>query len=301
MKNLRRKRFRLLSWFSRKSLSEIIVYSLVALIFLAFAFSYVYILFFVAVNGLKSHNEAVMHPWGLPQEYHFSNYTSLFTQLVVYEGTSYEANFLKMLFNSLYFSIIGSLLNMMFTAMAAYVTCKYKFKGSGIFYPLALLIMTIPIYGSGGALYKLYFRLGMINSYGQIFLSWGGFNLQYLYFYAAFSNLSTAYAEAASIDGAGDYTIYFRIMFPQVFNVFGALFILAWVADWNNYSSVLVYLPKIPTLAGGIYLFQAETQATVRQHILYAAYFLVSVPPLLLFAFFNKTFTTNISLGGVKE
>lgn len=285
----------------KKSTGEIIVYSIVSVIFAFFAFTYIYILFFVAINGLKSHNDAVMHPWSFPQNWKFGNYVSIFKELVVYKGTNYETNFFKMFFNSLYFSVTGSLLNMTFTAMAAYVTCKYKFKGSGIFYPLTLIIMTVPIYGSNGALYKLYLKLGMINSYKQVLLSWGGFNMQYLFFYAAFSNLSNAFAEAAQIDGAGDYTIYFKIMFPQIFNLFGALFILAWVADWNNYSSVLVYLPKIPTLAGGIYLFQAETQATVRQHILYAAYFLVSIPPLLLFAFFNKAFTTNISLGGVKE
>lgn len=287
--------------FSRKSAGELVVYSLVFLLFAFFAFTYLYILFFVGVNGLKSHNDAIMRPWGLPKNWHFENYISVFRDLTVYRGTAYETDFLKMLCNSLYFSLIGSFLSMMFTSMAAYVTCKYKFPGSWIFYPLTLLIMTVPIYGSGGALYKLYYRMGMINSYGQVLLSWGGFNAQFLYFFAAFQSLSSASAEAAQIDGAGDYTVYFRIMFPQVINLFGALFIMAWIADWNNYSSILIYLPKIPTLAGGIYLFQAEAMSTVRQHILYAAYFLVSVPPLLLFAFFNKALTSNVSLGGVKE
>ncbi len=286
---------------SRKSASEIVVYCIVSLIFLFFAFTYLYILFFVGINGLKSHNDATLHPFALPQKWKFANYFDVFKELTVYKGTVNEAGFFKMLFNSLYFSLIGSFLSMMFTAMAAYVTSKYKFKGSFIFYPLALLIMTIPLYGSSGALYKLYYNWGMINSYAQVLLSWGGFNMQYLFFYAAFSNLSNAYAEAAQVDGAGDYTIYFKIMFPQILNIFGALFVLAWVADWNNYSSVLVYLPKIPTLAGGIYLFQVKAQSIVRQDYLYAAYFIVSIPPLLLFAFFNKAFTSNISLGGVKE
>ena len=103
------------------------------------------------------------------------------------------------------------------------------------------------------------------------------------------------------MDGANDFDIYFRIMFPQVINLFGALFLITWVGDWNNYSSALIYLSKLPTLAGGIYTFELNMIQHARRDILYAAYMITAVPPLILFICFNKVLTSNISIGGIKE
>ena len=270
-------------------------------IFCFFAFTYLYIFWFTFINGLKSHNECIMKPWDLPSELHFENYKFLIEEFIVYEGKPYEHNFWQMLFNSLMFSIPGNILNLLFTAMAAYVTSKYNFKGAGFFYALTLFVMMFPIYGSGGASYRLSYNLGLINSYKVILFAWGGFNSAYLYMHAAFKGVSSTYMEAAKIDGANDYTIFFQIMLPQIRGLLFSLFIMGWIAEWNNYSGVLLTQRKLPTLAGGIYLFQGETSSTVRQHILYAAYFLVSVPPIVLFASFNKLLLTSVSIGGIKE
>ena len=287
--------------FARKTVSELIVSAIVLLIFCFFAFTYLYIFWFVFNNGLKSHNECIINPWGLPNKVHFENYAYLVKEFVVYEGMPYQANFWQMLFNSLMFSIPGNILNLLFTAMAAYVTSKYNFKGAGLFYALTLFIMMFPIYSSGGASYKLAYRLGTINSYKVILFSWGGFNSAFLYMHSAFKGVSSTYMEAAKIDGANDYVIFFKVMLPQIVGLLGSLFIIGWIGEWNNYSNVLLVQRKLPTLAGGIYLFQSETAATVRQHILYAAYFLVATPPLLLFAGFNKLLMTSVSIGGIKE
>lgn len=287
--------------FAKKTVGEIITRTIVFLFFAFFAFTYLYIFWFVFINGLKSHNECITNPWGLPQTVHFENYLYLVREFIVYEGMKYETNFWGMLLNSLFFSIPGNIMNLMFTTMAAYVVSKYKFKGAKIFYALTLFIMMFPIYGTGGASYRLMYNLGMVNSYKVVLLSWGGFNSAFLYIHATFEGVSTTYMEAAKVDGANDYVIFFRIMLPQVVGIVGALFITGWIGEWNNYSNVLIMQPRLPTLAGGIYLFQNETSATVREHILYAAYFLVAIPPLVLFACFNKLLMTNVSIGGIKE
>ena len=246
--------------------------------------------------GLKTHNEIILDPFGLPKQWRFSNYAEVFNVLEV-NGVG----FFGMLFNSIYFSVLGSLISGLLTAMIAYVTCKYRFPGSKIFYPIVIVMISMPIYGAGGSMYKLLFNLGMVNSYSHIFLATAGLNMNYLYYFAAFQNLSWSYAEAAQLDGASDTAIFFRIMFPQVMNLFFALFLIAWVADWNNYSSALLYLPKLPTLACGIYMFELQMTYHVRSDLLYAAYMIAALPPLILFACFNKILTSNISLGGIKE
>lgn len=286
----------LFACFSKSSISEAITHFIVYLIFTAFALSYLYIFYWGTIAGFKTHTEITLYPFLLPEKFQFKNYVEVFSRL---EVAGY--GFFGMLGNSLFFSLGGSFIMCMTSSMLAYCTNKYRFPGSRLFMPVLLFTMMLPIYGSGGSMYKLLLDLGFVNSYLQILLSVNGMNTYYIYFTATYSNLSWSYAEAAQLDGAGDFQIYFRVMFPQVINLFGALFLITWVGDWNNYSSALIYLTKLPTLAGGIYMFELDMVQHARRDILYAAYMITAIPPLLLFVFFNKVLTSNISIGGIKE
>ena len=128
---------------------------------------------------------------------------------------------------------------------------------------------------------------------------WTGVNI--LYFLAGLQSISTDLYEAASIDGANKWQIYFKIMFPQAAAMFGSLFLMLWIADWNNYSTALIYLSKLPTLAVGIYKFQLQMTYSSRMDILYAACTISLLPPLIIFIFFNNALMSNVSIGGIKE
>ncbi len=280
---------------NRKSPAEAAVYGVVSLLFLAIALSYIYILFWAVMSGAKTHDEIIMNPFSLPAVWNWNHYIEVVSQLEV-NGHG----FLEMLFNSCYFSVIGSLIQQFVTMTFAYCCTKYKFKGSEIPYTIILIMMTLPIYGAGGATYKLYRNLGLIDTYVHVLCSAGGMSAQFLYYRAFFKNLSWTYAEAAMMDGAGPFSIYFKVMFPQGKPIFGALFLTVWLASWNSYESTLLYLPNLPTLPVGIFQFNTEMLYRARLDILFAACVFVSIPAILLFAIFNKTITTNVSVGGIK-
>ena len=124
--------------------------------------------------------------------------------------------------------------------------------------------------------------------------------MMFLYFTAYFKNLSWTYAEAAMIDGADDFQIYFKVMFPQTKPIFGALFLTNWITNWNTYESALIYLPQLPTLPVGIYQFNTEMIYRARLDILFAACVIIAIPAIVLFVVFNKMITTNVSVGGIK-
>ena len=280
----------------KKTISERIVYGIVFVIFCAFALSYLYCLFWCFLSGFKTHDEVILKPFAFPEKWQLSNYTTGLELLEV-NGN----NFFDMLFNSVYFSVLGAFLGVMSTCMIAYVTTKYRFKGRKIFFYISLVMMILPIYGSGGSQYRLMYDLGFINSRWMILTALGGLGTYYMYFNAFFKNLSWTYAEAAQIDGAGHFRIFFQIMLPLSFSMFGALFLLTWIAEWNNYGTAIIYLGKMPTLASGIYIFQTNMTFLARMDILYAASALTLLVPLIIFAFFNKVLMSNISLGGIKE
>ena len=282
-------------WTKRKAPSEIALHLFVSAIFMVVALSYIYILVWAFIAGCKTHTEIVMNPFSLPEKWNLGHYPEVLETLEV-NGNG----FFRMLFNSVYFSVLGVLIQQFCSITLAYACSKYSFPGSKLVYTVVLVVITLPIYGNSGATYRLYHNLGLVDSYAQIISSTGAFNIFFLYYMAFFKNLSWTYSEAAMMDGANDFDIYFRIMIPQSRPIFGALFLTQWIQIWNHYESALVYLPNLPTLPVGIYQFNTEMIYRARLDILFAACIIITIPALVLFIVFNKTITTNVSVGGIK-
>ncbi len=289
------KKLNLFKNFKRKAPAEIAIHICVSVIFMLVALSYLYILVWSFIAGLRTNSDIVMDPFGFSNANHWGNYIDVFSQLEV-NGK----NFLDMLLNSIWFSIGSALLVNFITMSFAYCCCKYKFPGHNLPYVIILVMITLPIYGGGGATYKLLHNLGLINSYAYILTNASGFNASFLYYTAYFKNLSWTYAEAAMIDGANEFQIYRCAMMPQAKPIFGALFLTNWIAQWNSYEGALLYLPSLPTLPVGIYQFNIEMVYRARLDILFAGCVLVAVPAIVIYVIFNKTITTNVSVGGIK-
>lgn len=286
---------RLNNRFRRQPKSETAVYIIVSAIFMVVALSYLFFFVWCFIAGLKTHNEIVLDPFGLPEKWHWEHYIEVFE--------SFEVNgvgFWGMLFNSAYFSVLGVLINQFVSMSFAYCCTKYKFPGSTLPKTIILIMLTLPIYGTGGATYKIYHSLGLIDNYWHIITSAAGFNMFFLYYEAFFKNTSWTYAEAAMLDGANDFQIYTKIMVPLARPIFGALFITSWLSSWNSYEGVLVYLPSLPNLPVGIYQFHTEMLYRGRLDIMFAACIWVALPAIILFIAFNKLITTNVSIGGIK-
>lgn len=282
-------------FFSRKSKGEIALHIFVSCVFTLVAASYVYLLLWAVLAGAKTHTEIVVNPFALPQHWDFTPFLEVFTLLEV-NGN----NFFDMLFNSVFFSVVPTLISQFTTMSFAYCCTKYKFPGHTLPYTIILVMITLPLYGTGGAMYRIYQGLGLINSYAQIICAIGGFSAGFLYYRAYYKNVSWAYAEAAMIDGADDFKIYSHVMFPLGKPLFVAFFIQSWLLEWNSYETAMVYRPKLATLPLGIYQFNTEMIYRARLDILFAACVLISIPAIVLFTAFNKTLTTSVSLGGIK-
>lgn len=279
----------------RKSIGEKALYIVVACVFMLVALSYVYILVWTFIAGAKTHTEIVMDPFSLPDKWNFKHYLEVFEVFKVN-----NSNFGDMLFNSIWFAGAGTLLTQLCSATFAYCLAKYTFPGSNKIYVVLVALLSLPIFGSGGAMYKLYYNLGLINNYAQVLLSYAALNMYTLYYVAYFQSFSGAYAEAARMDGANDFQIYFKVVLPQAKPMFLAMFLTQFITEWNTYESTLIYLPKRPTLPVGIFQFNSEMIYNLRLDILFAACFIVVLPALILFIVFNKTIMTSVSLGGLK-
>ena len=286
---------RLFNNFRRKPKGEIAVHVLVSAIFMAVALSYLFMLVWMFFAGLSTHEEIVMNPFSFPEKLNWKNYIDVFSSFEINDN-----GFFKMLFNSIWFSVVGVLINQFVSMSFAYCCTKYKFPGSTLPKTIILIMLTLPIYGNSGAAYKINHDLGLLDSYWMVIGSAAGFNMFFLYYSAYFKNISSTYAEAAMLDGANDFQIYFRIMIPVAKPMFGALFLSSWLTNWNAYEGVMVSLPNLPTLPVGIYEFYIEMVYRGQLNILFAACVWVALPAIILFVAFNKILNTNVTVGGIK-
>jgi len=126
--------------FKRKAPAEIALHVFVSAIFMAVALSYIYILVWALLAGVRTHTDIVMNPFGLPTDWNWNNFVDVFTLLQV--G---DSNFLDMFFNSVWFSVVGALIGQVTTILFAYCCSFYKFPGSWLPRTIVLIMITLPI------------------------------------------------------------------------------------------------------------------------------------------------------------
>ncbi len=185
--------------------------------------------------------------------------------------------------------------------MAAYVVAKYPYKICKFLYGLALVVQVLPTIGALPVEYQLVYNLGINDNLLFIWLlAAGAFTFNFLILYAGFRSISWTYAESAMIDGAGHYTVFFKIMLPQAKPFITAVFITTFISQWNNYTTPFLYLDKRPTLALGLYEFQQKQLYATNMPPLFAGIILSIIPIGALFCVMQKSIMENTVAGGIK-
>lgn len=279
--------------------------SVVALIVISFfALTLIALFFWGVLSSLKARFDFRENMFGWPKEWMFSNYLDAFRLLkvpVYYDdGGMRDVFVLEMILYSLITSIIPEIILTLYTAICTYTLAKYRFKGRKLIYNTLIVVMILPIIGNLAATLEFQKAIGGYDSLlFQIVTAptiWGG---NFLVLYAIYKSLSWEYAEAAFVDGAGHHMVFWRIMLPLSKTSLFVIFILGFIARWNNYQLSLIYLPSYPTLAYGLYDFQfsKETNSITIQ---LAANIIACVPTFVLFICFKNKMMGALTVGGIK-
>jgi ABC-type glycerol-3-phosphate transport system permease component len=228
-------------------------------------------------------------------EPNFSNYVKAMGQL-----ESAGAPFFTMVFNSMWYSIGGTLLSLTVAACSTYVVAKYRNAFTRFVFNLVIFLMVFPIIGSGPSLYKFFTTLHFEET--PFILLTGLNNMCNLMMYAFFSALPWTYAEAAKLDGANDFQIFWKIMLPMALPSISVLFVTQVISMWNDYTTPLRYLKEsYPTLSVGIYTYEKFTQyGDLNYPVYFAGVTLSMIPPIALFTVMQNTIMSKVYFGGIK-
>ncbi len=204
--------------------------------------------------------------------------------------------------NSILFSVGSAIAMTATTLVMGYASARFRYKFSEFIYMFVLVAIALPIVGSMPSEIKTAQGLGIFDTFPGIWIMRCTFlNTYFLIYYAQFKMIPMDYTEAAKIDGANPLSVMLKIIVPLASGTTTAVFVLNFIALWNDFQIPMVYLPSHPVAAYGMYQFQntAIIQIANTPNRL-AGICLMAFPIVVFYAFFNKKLNVNLAVGGIK-
>lgn len=248
---------------------------------------------FIIFTSLKSTTEVMnSSAFAPPADPLFSNYAAAWTR----------GRFSTTFFNSAVITLIKVPLGLMISAMAAYALAKIEFKGNKLLLLLILFGTMIPFQVMLAPLFTLVNGLKLIDTYPGVILPYLAFGVPYQVFilHGFFRGLPKELSEAARIDGASHFIIFWRIFLPVSLPVLAALLILDFVSTWNEFAMALVLLQdrNMWTLPLGLSAFQGQFSRDYGQ--LNSAIVMTVLPATIVYLIFQRYFVSGLTSGAVK-
>ena len=121
-----------------------------------------------------------------------------------------------------------------------------------------------------------------------------------LLFQAFISSIPRDLDEAAVIDGAGPLRLFFRVIFPLLRSVVVTVIVVQLVAVFNDFTNPLYFLPGEKNATVQLTLFNFQSQFTTQYNLLFMNILLITIPPLIVYLFFNRQIVAGMTAGAVK-
>lgn len=252
-------------------------------------------------NSLKTIPEYFQDTFALPENWLFSNWSEAFKVLRIQKSNREFAYLWDMIWNSIWYTLGGALLNTVSATMLAYAVSKYRFRFCKFLYNLTVVVMMLPVVSAMAAEFKYFNLWGITNSPLYLVTALGSIGSStFLILYSAFKSIPWTYAESVFVDGGGNWTVFLRIMIPQAMPMLSAMFILACIGRWNDYMSPYLYLSDFPTLATALFRLENTASTANNKPVFFAAVLISVIPIFLLFVLCSKKIMSNVSVGGLK-
>lgn len=248
-------------------------------------------LIWVIVSSFKTSSEIFASPFALPKHWNFTNYVNAWTTARI---GSFFLNSVIVVFGAL-------ILTMAFGSMSAYVLARFSFPGSRLLYYLMLAGLTFPVFLAIVPLFFVLRGIGLLNTLPGLILTYAAFAFPFTVFflYAFFRSLSKSIAEAAAMDGAGEWRTFFQIMLPMARPGLSTVAILNFVGLWNQFLLPVALNPNPDNyvLTQGMASFASQAGYSVDFGALFAAVVITVVPVLIVYLIFQRQLQGSVSQG----
>jgi multiple sugar transport system permease protein len=244
-------------------------------------------------SSLKSSTEIVrLPPTIIPEKITLNSYNTIFTDPKVPLARFY--------LNSIAVSFSIVLLVLFTSSLAGFVFAKYKFFGKDVFFTLILATMMIPFQVTMIPLYLLLVKLGITDSLWGLIVP-GATSAFGIFMMRQFiENLPSELIDAARIDGASEFGIYWQIIMPQMGSALATLGIFQFMGTWNDYLWPLIVITTTERRTLPVMLSWYNSQHGARIDLVMAAATLVILPIVVVYFIFQREIVRGIALTGFK-
>jgi multiple sugar transport system permease protein len=202
--------------------------------------------------------------------------------------------------NSIKLASIATVCTLVFSSMAAYSFSKLRYPGRGLLFALLLSFMMIPDQSTLVPRYIMIKWMGLFNTHAALIIM-AMFSIYFTFLMRQFFvGISDEFMEAAKIDGAGFFGIYWRIMLPLCRPILATVGIIKFIWVWNDYQNPLIFLynEKLYPITMGMQYF--KTEYSDNYAVTMMAALSAVVPLIIVFIILQRQVIEGISLGGVK-
>jgi multiple sugar transport system permease protein len=225
----------------------------------------------------------------LPQGFTLGNFADAFT----------SGNMPRWFLNSMIVTSVTTVLTVLCCSMAGYAFAKLRFTGRNLVFALVIAGLMVPKEAMFIPLFLMFADAGQQNTYQALILPRIAFPLGVFIMTQFFTRVPTEYEEAARMDGAGPWRVFFSIMLPLARPAMASLAIFTFVLTWNDYLWPLVIATQreMFTVTTGLASLQSNFAGATEVGSLMARGLVGSLPLVVLFLLFQKQLIRGITLG----
>ncbi|MGN6125643.1 MAG: carbohydrate ABC transporter permease [Humibacter sp.] len=233
----------------------------------------------------------------------YQNPASLFPTSVTlhgYLGIWQQLPFLRLMLNSFVFAGVTTALTVLFDSMCAYALARMRFVGRNVCFVLVIATLMVPFQVTLIPVFIQLFHLGWLNTYQGLIIPRATSAFGIFLFRQFFMSIPSDLDEAARIDGAGHWRIYWRVILPLAKPAIATVAILNFTSLWNDLLWPLVVTSSndMLTLPAGLTLFGGQH---VTDHAVLLAGATISLLPIAIgFFFAQKYFVAGVATTGLK-
>ena len=218
------------------------------------------------------------------------NYVEVFTRV----------NMMKFILNSLFYVFVIVILDLAVNSVCGYALAKFNFPGKELLLTVVISLMVLPMEAIMLPLYKGVASLGWVNTWAGLIVPCVGKCFSIYMFRQFFLDIPDDLLEAAAIDGCGPIKTFFTIVMPISGTVYATIFILDFVAHWNDFMwpMLVVTGEDMRTIQLAIQTFFGSKP--IHYGAIMASLTISAIPMLLMFVFLQKYYVEGIASTGIK-
>jgi multiple sugar transport system permease protein len=214
-------------------------------------------------------------------------------------------SFTRFTANTIFITVLAMAAEIFTCSLVAYGFARFRFPGRNFIFLLMLSTMMLPGVVTLVPTFILWRELKLIDTYDPMTLgAWFAWGPSYIFLLRQFFlTLPKEIEEAARLDGANTFQIFWHIMLPLVKPALLAIAVLSFIGNWNNFMGPLIYLnsgEKYPLIMALKFFEQSLSKEAPLFHYMMAMTTMMSFPLLMLYFFMQRTLIEGITAGAVK-